>query len=157
MAKILIVNGPNLNLLGSREPDMYGDMTLDQINSELKELASELGLEVEFFQSNSEGGLIDFLHEKAPEADGLIINPGGYTHYSIAIRDAIAGLNLVAIEVHLTNTQAREKFRRKSVIAPVCKGVLAGFGAYGYAMALSYFSGLVSEADEQENGKADNA
>ena len=151
MAMILIVNGPNLNLLGSREPELYGDMTLEQINNELAELAKELGLEVKFFQSNSEGGLIDYLHEHAPEADGLIINPGAYTHYSIAIRDAIAGLNLVAIEVHLTNTQAREKIRKKSVIAPVCKGVLAGFGGYGYAMALSYFSGLVTGDEDQQN------
>ncbi len=157
MAKIMIVNGPNLNLLGSREPDLYGDMTLEQINHELAELAGELGLDVEFFQSNSEGGLIDYLHKHGPAADGLIINPGGYTHYSVAIRDAIAGLKLVAIEVHLTNTQAREEFRQKSVIAPVCKGQLAGFGGYGYAMALSYFSGLVTGVDDQESGENENA
>lgn len=149
MAKILIVNGPNLNLLGSREPDIYGDLTLEQINDELTTLAKELDLEVEFFQSNSEGALIDFLHSQAPEADGLIINPGAYTHYSIAIRDAIVALNLPAIEVHLSNTQAREKFRRKSVIAPVCKGVLTGFGSFGYAMALSYFGGLNEEEEEE--------
>lgn len=149
MAKILIVNGPNLNLLGSREPDIYGDLTLEQINDELTTLAKELDLEVEFFQSNSEGALIDFLHSQAPEADGLIINPGAYTHYSIAIRDAIVALDLPAIEVHLSNTQAREKFRRKSVIAPVCKGVLTGFGSFGYAMALSYFGGLNEEEEEE--------
>lgn len=149
MAKILIVNGPNLNLLGSREPNIYGDLTLEQINDELTTLAKELDLEVEFFQSNSEGALIDFLHSQAPEADGLIINPGAYTHYSIAIRDAIVALDLPAIEVHLSNTQAREKFRRKSVIAPVCKGVLTGFGSFGYAMALSYFGGLNEEEEEE--------
>lgn len=149
MAKILIVNGPNLNLLGSREPDIYGDLTLEQINDELTTLAKELDLEVEFFQSNSEGALIDFLHSQGPEADGLIINPGAYTHYSIAIRDAIVALDLPAIEVHLSNTQAREKFRRKSVIAPVCKGVLTGFGSFGYAMALSYFGGLNEEEEEE--------
>lgn len=153
MAKILIVNGPNLNLLGSREPDIYGDLTLEQINDELTGLAKELDLEVEFFQSNSEGTLIDFLHSQASQADGLIINPGAYTHYSIAIRDAIAALDLPAIEVHLSNTQAREKFRRKSVITPVCKGVLSGFGPFGYAMALSYFAGLNEEEKEEKETK----
>lgn len=154
MPKILIVNGPNLNLLGRREPDIYGDLTLEKINEELTTLAKELGLEVEFFQSNSEGGLIDFIHQKAAEADGLIINPGAYTHYSIAIRDAIAAVDLPAIEVHLSNTQAREKIRRKSVIAPVCKGLLAGFGSFGYAMALSYFGGLnQDQKKEKDSGK----
>ena len=150
MAKILVVNGPNLNLLGEREPEIYGDLTLEKINSELVNLAKELDLTVEFFQSNSEGALIDFLHQNAHEADGLIINPGAYTHYSIAIRDAIVGLDLPAIEVHLSNTHAREEFRRKSVIAPVCKGVISGFGSFGYAMALSYFGGLNIEIEEEE-------
>ena len=150
MAKILVVNGPNLNLLGEREPEIYGDLTLEKINSELVNLAKELDLTVEFFQSNSEGALIDFLHQNAHEADGLIINPGAYTHYSIALRDAIVGLDLPAIEVHLSNTQAREEFRRKSVIAPVCKGVISGFGSFGYAMALSYFGGLNIEIEEEE-------
>ena len=147
MAKILIVNGPNLNLLGTREPEIYGDLTLERINSELTELAKELKLEVEFFQSNSEGTLIDFLQEKGPTADGLIINPGAYTHYSLAIRDAIASIEIPTIEVHLSNTLARESFRRKSVISAVCLGVITGFGSYGYAMALSYFGGM---ADDQE-------
>lgn len=147
MAKILIVNGPNLNLLGTREPEIYGDLTLEKINQELADLASELNLEVEFFQSNSEGTLIDYLQEHGPTANGLIINPGAYTHYSLAIRDAILSIEIPTIEVHLSNTQAREQFRRKSVISDVCLGVITGFGSYGYAMALSYFGGMATDQE----------
>lgn len=140
MSKILIVNGPNLNLLGTREPHVYGTSTLDELNKRLAEMAGELKIELEFFQSNHEGELIDFLHREAPDADGLIINPGALTHYSYALRDAIAAVGIEAVEVHMSNIYAREEFRRKSVIAPVCQGSMAGFGFYGYAMALSYFA-----------------
>lgn len=147
MAKILIVNGPNLNKLGQREPEIYGDQTLDEINNDLTGLAQELEVELEFFQSNSEGGLIDYLQAEAEEANALIINPGAFTHYSVALRDAIVGSALPTVEVHLTNVQGREKFRRRSLIAPICLGVISGFGAYGYAMALSYFASLLTEED----------
>ena len=139
MHRILIVNGPNLNLLGQREPETYGSESLDEINERLTAHAEQLGLDVSFFQSNSEGEIIDYLHREGFEADGLIINPGAFTHYSYAIRDAIVAVNLCAVEVHLSNIYSREEFRHKSVIAPVCRGHVVGFGAEGYFMALSFF------------------
>ncbi|KAA3636885.1 MAG: type II 3-dehydroquinate dehydratase [Calditrichaeota bacterium] len=140
MAKILVVNGPNLNLLGKREPEIYGSKTLEELNQHLSNLAAELGLELEFYQSNIEGELINFIHDKGFDCGGMIINPGAYTHYSYAIRDAISSVGLKTVEVHLSNIHDREEFRTKSVIAPVCEGSIVGFGFYGYAMALSYFS-----------------
>jgi len=140
MPRILVVNGPNLNLLGKREPEVYGTETLDELNGKLADMARELGVEVSFFQSNSEGEIIGYLHKEGFDADGLIINPGALTHYSYALRDAIAAVEVEAVEVHMSNIYAREEFRRKSVIAPVCTGHLVGFGFYGYAMALSYFA-----------------
>jgi 3-dehydroquinate dehydratase-2 len=140
MNKLLVVNGPNLNLLGKREPEVYGDQTLDKLNETLKNLATDLGYELKIFQANGEGAIIDFIQKEAPDAKGLIINPGAFTHYSYAIRDAIKSLKIETIEVHLSNIYAREEFRHKSVIAPVCRGQLSGFGFYGYAMALSYFA-----------------
>ncbi len=140
MAKVLVVNGPNLNLIGSREPELYGTQTLEELNRRLNDLAGELGIELCFYQSNSEGALIDFIHKEAAGALGMIINPGALTHYSYALRDAIGAVDLETVEVHLSNIQAREEFRRHSVIAPVCRGQVSGFGFYGYAMALSYFS-----------------
>ena len=140
MAKILVVNGPNLNLLGRREPEIYGTQTLDELNERLAAVADDLGLEVVCFQSNSESGIVDFLHENGFEADGLIINPGALTHYSYSLRDAIAAVGIDAVEVHMSNIYQREEFRHKSVIAAVCSGHLVGFGFYGYAMALSYFA-----------------
>jgi len=142
MPRILIVNGPNLNLLGKREPEVYGTKTLDELNNELIQIAHQLEIEVEFFQSNSESELIDFIHKKGFEADGLIINPGAFTHYSYALRDAISGVGIETVEVHISNVYAREEFRHKSVIAPIVAGQLVGFGLYGYAMALSYFADL---------------
>jgi len=142
MPRILIVNGPNLNLLGKREPEVYGTKTLDELNNELIQIAHQLEIEVEFFQSNSESELIDFIHKKGFEADGLIINPGAFTHYSYALRDAISGVGIETVEVHISNVYAREEFRHKSVIAPIVAGHLVGFGLYGYAMALSYFADL---------------
>ena len=140
MPKILVVNGPNLNLLGKREPEVYGTQSLDELNRSLGDLASELKVELKFFQSNSEAELIDFIQTEGFEADGLIINPGAFTHYSYALRDAIAAVDIEAVEVHLSNLYAREEFRQKSVIAGVCTGYLAGFGLYSYVMALSYFA-----------------
>ncbi|TET95728.1 MAG: type II 3-dehydroquinate dehydratase [Candidatus Zixiibacteriota bacterium] len=140
MPRILVVNGPNLNLLGKREPEVYGTETLDELNGKLADMAKELDIDVSFFQSNSESEIIDYLHKEGFDADGLIINPGALTHYSYALRDAIAAVEIEAVEVHMSNIYAREEFRRKSVMAPVCTGHLVGFGFYGYAMALSYFA-----------------
>src|SRR3990172_12520231 len=119
MTKILLVHGPNLNLLGKREPKHYGKLDLDEINSRMKRLAEDKGIELRIFQSNSEGALIDAIQEAGNWADGIVINPGGYTHYSYAIRDALAAVNLPAIEVHLSNIHAREEFRQHSVISAV--------------------------------------
>ena len=142
MSRILIVNGPNLNLLGRREPQVYGTSTLDELNKRLDQMAQELKIDLIFFQSNHEGDMIDFIHREASDADGIVINPGALTHYSYALRDAIAAVQIEAIEVHMSNIHAREEFRRTSVIAPVCRGTLVGFGFYGYAMALSYFADM---------------
>lgn len=136
MKKILVVNGPNLNLLGVREPGVYGSDSLEVINSEVKTRAQELGCSADFFQSNSEGGIVDKLHGAMGVYNGIIINPGAYTHYSIAIRDAIAAIKLPAVEVHLSNVYGREEFRHISVIAPVCIGQIAGLGKIGYRLAL---------------------
>ena len=138
MKRIAIINGPNLNLLGSREPDKYGDKTLDEINALVSREAETLGAACEFFQSNSEGELVTAI-QRASAADGIIINAGAYTHYSIAIRDAIAAAAAPAIETHISNVHAREEFRSVSVIAPVCTGVIAGFGANSYILALRAF------------------
>ncbi|MCK4632312.1 MAG: type II 3-dehydroquinate dehydratase [candidate division Zixibacteria bacterium] len=145
MPRILVVNGPNLNLLGTRETDIYGPLTLEDLNERLNNLAADLELELTFFQSNSEGELIDFIQKEAPNVSGMIINPAALTHYSYAILDAIAAVKLEVIEVHISNLHQREEFRQKSVVAPVCVGQICGFGPYGYAMALSYFSDALRE------------
>ena len=142
--RILVVHGPNLNMLGTREPDIYGSKTLDQINAMLIEEGSRLGVEVRTVQSNSEGELVTAVQQAAGWADVLVINPAGYTHTSVALRDAIAALTLPTIEVHLSNVYAREEFRRHSYISPVAKGVISGFGADSYRLALLAAARLVN-------------
>ncbi len=134
--KILCIHGPNLNLLGVREPGIYGALTLEEIDQRLQEHARAQDIELRTFQSNHEGGIIDVIHDAGGWADGLIINPGAYTHYSYAIRDAIAAVKLPAVEVHLSNVHAREAFRHTSVIAPMCVGQIAGFGWHSYLLGL---------------------
>jgi 3-dehydroquinate dehydratase-2 len=134
--RIAVVHGPNLNLLGSRETGIYGVKTMDQINAELVAEASRLGVALDFFQANSEGAIVDHLHSCMGRADGVVINAAAYTHYSIAIRDAIAAIKLPAVEVHLSNIHKREEFRHVSVIAPVCAGQISGFGSHSYVLGL---------------------
>ncbi len=134
--KVLIIHGPNLNLTGKREEEIYGTATLDDINNGIKEWADNNNFDVDIFQSNHEGAIIDKIHSVKGNTDYIIINPGALTHYSYAIRDAIAGIEIPAIEVHLSNIHAREKFRSNSVIALVCKGQISGFGPKSYILAL---------------------
>ncbi len=134
--KILILHGPNLNLLGAREPEIYGSMTLEDINAKLIELGKSLGAEVRCQQSNHEGALIDALQEARAWADGAVFNPGGYTHTSVALRDAISAIGIPVVEAHLSNVYAREEFRRVSMLSAVCKGKVVGFGWRSYALAL---------------------
>src|SRR5207247_580272 len=128
MTRVLVVHGPNLGTLGQRQPEIYGSMTLEAINAELTAPAKAWGWELAAFQSNSEGGLIDFLESNGPSSEGVIINPGAYTHYSLALRDALAALAVPIVEVHLSNIHAREEWRRRSVTAECARGVVTGFG-----------------------------
>lgn len=134
--RVLVIHGPNLNLLGTREPDVYGSVTLEEINRQLKERAGGLGIEIETFHSNHEGEIVDKIAQAGSSVDAIIINPAAYTHTSVAIRDAISAVALPTVEVHLSNIQAREEFRRTSLIAPVVTGQVAGFGADSYLLAL---------------------
>jgi 3-dehydroquinate dehydratase-2 len=134
-------------MLGTRQPEIYGVVTLEQINDKLRRTAVSLGSEVEVYQSNSEGELIDIIQKKGATSDGLIVNLGAYTHYSLALRDAIAGLTKPTIEVHLSNIYAREPFRHTSVTAPVCRGMITGLGWRGYALALQALVGLLHEGE----------
>ena len=132
----MVIHGPNLNLLGTREPGVYGSTTLAEIDERLVREGATLGLSVRCVQHNSEGAIIDELHAARGTVNGVLINPGAYTHYSYAVRDAIAAIELPAVEVHLSNTQAREPFRAHSVVAAVCRGTIAGFGPMSYLLAL---------------------
>jgi 3-dehydroquinate dehydratase-2 len=140
--KVLVMHGPNLNLLGSREKKIYGKTTLTAINAELAAVAKKNKIAIEFFQSNIEGELVNKIQDSRRKFDYIIFNAGAYTHYSIALRDAISGVQAKVIEVHLSNIHARENFRHESVIAPVCLGQIAGFGKASYRLALEYILGL---------------
>ena len=136
MKNILIINGPNLNMLGVREPGIYGSQTLETLCEKIRKKAKELNVGVDFFQSNIEGEIINQIHFAMGKYDGIIINPGAYTHYSYAIRDALASVNVDTVEVHISNVHKREEFRHKSVTAPVCRGQICGLGTNGYLYAL---------------------
>lgn len=144
---IYVLHGPNLNLLGSREPEVYGRLTLEAVDRALQTLGGELGAEVRCFQSNAEDRLIDWLHEAGRDAEAVVINPGAYTHYSYALRDAVAAVGIPVIEVHLSNVHSREEFRRHSVIAPVATGQISGLGLESYLLGLR---AAVSKASERE-------
>jgi 3-dehydroquinate dehydratase-2 len=146
--RILLINGPNLNTLGKREPEIYGSMTLAEIESRVQDTARELNVEIQSFQSNSEGALIDFIQAEANEADGIVINPGALTHYSFALRDALAASALPAIEVHISNIYGREHFRHRSVTAACCRGIVAGLGWRGYVAGLETLVDIISKEQE---------
>jgi 3-dehydroquinate dehydratase-2 len=141
---VLVIHGPNLNLLGTREPETYGTQTLADLDARIASEASALGLEIRSVQHSSEGAIVDELHAARGKYDGIVLNAGAYTHYGYALRDAIAAIGIPTIEVHLTNTLAREPFRATSVIGPVCRGTIAGFGAASYLLALHALKGDLS-------------
>ena len=148
MTAILVLHGPNLNLLGMREPDIYGNLTLEEINLRVVTLGQELQIEVRCTQSNHEGGLIDALQEARTWAQGVILNAGGYTHTSVALRDAIAAIEIPVVEVHLSNVDAREQFRHTSLISAVCRGKVSGFGWRSYMLGLRGLAEILSEAQQ---------
>ena len=141
---ILILHGPNLNLVGHREPGIYGSLTLEEIDAKLADLARELGLEIECLQSNHEGVLVDALQRAQASAHGVVFNPGGYTHTSVALRDAIAAIEIPVVEVHLSNVAAREEFRHTSLMSGVCCGTIAGFGWASYVLGLRALAGMLT-------------
>ena len=147
MAKFLVINGPNLNFLGRRSPGVYGTMTLPEIETQISRKAEELVVAVDYFQSNSEGAIIDYVQDKSAEAQGIIINAGAFTHYSYALRDALVDSRLPVVEVHLSNIHAREGWRSHSVIADIARGQIAGLGWRGYVAALEILAALVKEEE----------
>lgn len=147
--RVEVLHGPNLNLLGTREPEVYGSVGLDEVDARLRETAAELGAEVEFYQSNHEGALIDRVQERAGSADGFLVNAGGYTHTSVALRDALVGVGRPFVEVHVSNIHGREPFRRASLLAPAALGSVSGFGADSYVLALR---GLVLHLEQGKRG-----
>ena len=153
--KIVVIQGPNLNMLGVREQNIYGPMKLEQIHAQMKEVATQNSVEIEFFQSNLEGEIVDKVQECYGEAHGIIINAAAYTHTSIAIRDAIAAVNLPTIEVHISNIHRREEFRKENMIAPVCSSSIVGFGPFGYHLAMMGMMQIINEIHAaQEEQKA---
>lgn len=147
--EFLILHGPNLNMLGRREVGIYGKSTLEEVNDLISAKAAQMGVGVRFLQSNHEGELVDAVHAASEWASGIVLNPGALTHYSIALRDAIAAVDVPVVEVHLSNVQARESFRHESVTAPVCVGQISGFGPLGYCMALTALAHREGQADER--------
>ncbi|NNN16010.1 MAG: type II 3-dehydroquinate dehydratase [Acidimicrobiaceae bacterium] len=147
MRRVLVVNGPNLNMLGRREPDIYGSETLDEVVGQLTRIGSELGVELEFFQSNHEGSIVDAIQLALGVFAGIVINPGALTHYSYAIRDALAAVDIPFVEIHISNIHARESFRGDSVLAALAVGQISGMGAYGYELALR---GLLQRIDAKK-------
>ena len=143
--KVVVIQGPNLNMLGMREQNIYGPMKLEDIHAQMQGVAEQNNMEIEFFQSNLEGEIVDRLQECLGEADGIIINPAAYTHTSIAIRDAIAAIQIPTVEVHLSNIYQREEFRHKSLIAPVCSGQISGFGPFSYHLAMVSIMQIMNE------------
>jgi 3-dehydroquinate dehydratase-2 len=143
--RFLVINGPNLNWLGRREQSIYGVRTSDDVEAAVSERALELDVDVDFFQSNHEGAIIDYLQEQAEDAGGVIINAGALTHYGLSLRDALVDCRLPVVEVHLSNIHAREEFRRHSVVAPVAVGQIAGLGWYGYVLALEFLANRIGD------------
>jgi 3-dehydroquinate dehydratase-2 len=147
MPEILVLHGPNLNLLGQRAPEVYGQLTLAEIDRRLVDAGSELGLEVRTFQANAEGALIDALHDARDWASGVVFNPGGYTHTSVALRDAVEAVDLPVIEVHISNVYARDEFRHHSLISPVCAGKIVGFGWRSYLLGLHSLEMILADSE----------
>ena len=155
--KIAVIQGPNLNMLGIREKNIYGPMTLEQIHEQMKANAEQSGVELEFFQSNLEGEIVDKIQECMGEVDGIVINPAAYTHSSIAIRDALAAVALPTVEVHVSNIYKREEFRQKSITAASATGVIAGFGPFGYHLALMSLTQMINEINAMKEAQKQQA
>ena len=152
--KIVVIQGPNLNMLGVREQNIYGPMKLEQIHAQMKEFAKQNNVEIEFFQSNLEGEIVDKIQECYGDANGIIINPAAYTHTSVAIRDAISAVSLPTIEVHISNIHRREEFRKTNMIAPVCASSIVGFGAFGYHLAMMGILQIMNEIKAAQEAQA---